>query len=441
MKSIGFIVCVFLLLGCSSDTDDAPKEPNPQIAFSKTFGGSLNDSAQSVITTSDGGYIVLGFTQSMDGDITDKNSTVFDFWLLRFNANDELNWTKTLGGSNNDKGYKIIQTLDNNFVIVGSASSSDGDVSENEGSNDIWIAKLDNTGNILWEKSHGFIGNDQGFSVTQTSDDGYFIGGVLDVTASNGEGNDRSANRHAGGDYWGIKLNANGDKVWRRYFGGTFTDTTYDVIETDDNGFLLIGSSDSNDVDISNNKGEYDFWIVKINNQGDLAWEKSFGGSQIDEGRSVVKAADGNYLIIGDSRSNDQDVSNSKGAADFWLIKIDDSGTIIWEKSYGGTNFDAARHITSTLDNGFILSGSSRSQDGDVTENKGQNDFWMLKIDSSGNILWQQSVGGSEIDVAYSAVETNSDSFIVVGESSSSDGDIDENKGFTDILITKIIVQ
>lgn len=437
MKKVLCIISIVLFIGCS-DSDDSPKELSPQILFTKTFGGNLNESAQSICTTSDGGYIVLGYTQSMDGDITDKNTTVFDFYLLKFASNDELQWTKTLGGSANDKGYKIIQTLDNNFTVAGFTSSSDGDISENFGSNDIWVAKLDNSGNVLWEKSHGFEGNDQGFSLIQTSNGGYFIGGVLDVSASNGEGNDRSASRHAGGDYWGIQLDSDGEKIWRRYFGGSFTDTTYDVIETDDNGFLLIGSSDSEDVDISGNKGEYDFWIVRLNNDGELLWEKSYGGAQIDEARSAIKTSDGNYVILGDSRSTDQDVSNSNGAADFWLIKISDNGDMIWEKSYGGSSFDAGRHVSASSDNGFILVGSSRSLDGNLTENKGQNDMWLVKIDQIGNLQWQKSVGGSAIDIAYSAVEIDSETILIAGETNSTDGDILENKGFTDVIIAKI---
>lgn len=166
--------------------------------------------------------------------------------------------------------------------------------------------------------------------------------------------------------------------------------------------------------------------------------KKSYGGTQIDQARSIIESDDGNFLIVGDSRSNDVNVSNSKGAADMWLIKIDNNGNILWEKSYGGTSFDVARQITATIDNGYLLVGSSRSQDGDVSINQGQNDFWIVKIDNSGNIKWQKTVGGSGIDFAYSVVEMNDERIIMVGESNSSDGDVSENKGFTDLLITKI---
>lgn len=424
---------------CSKSDDNIPNEPTPQIQFITTFGGSLNDVANDVIKTNDGGYLIAGFTQSSNGDISDKNSEDFDFWLLKFESNDQLRWSKTYGGYNTEKAFKIINTNDGGYAVVGFTESTDGDVSENNGLSDIWVLKLDAFGNILWEKSHGFSGIDQGLSIIQTSDNGFIITGVLDVSASGGNGNDKTFHKnHAGGDYWALKLDVNGGKIWRRYFGGTFTDTAYDVIETSDNGFLLVGSSDSMDVDVSNNKGEYDYWVVKIDSNGTMVWEKSYGGSQIDEAKSIVKTTDGNYLILGDSRSNDHDVSNSKGAADIWLIKISETGKLLWKKSYGGSSFDTGRHITSTVDGGFLLVGSSRSEDGDVVNNQGQNDAWIIKIDETGAMEWQKTVGGSEIDFMYGITELNDKSIIAVGESNSSNGDVLENKGFSDVLVVKI---
>ncbi|TCK67970.1 hypothetical protein DFQ05_1754 [Winogradskyella wandonensis] len=404
-----------------------------------TFGGSLNDSAQSVVATSDGGYAILGFTQSNDGDITDKQDSSFDYWVLKFNAQDTLEWQKTYGGSEDDRGRKIIQTQDGGFAILGTSQSNDGDVSGNNGAQDYWISKLDSQGNISWQKSFGFQGNDSGISLIQTSDLGYLMTGVLDVTASGGQGNtSRSTFRHAGGDYWAVKINETGDLQWSRYFGGNFTDTAEGVAETDDGGFIIAGGSDSEDTDISNNKGTYDFWIVKINANGDLIWEKSFGGNEIDEARAIVKATDGNFVIVGDTRSSDGDVSGNNGAADLWLIKISSEGNLIWEKTLGGTSFDVARDISITRDNSFLLAGSSRSSDGDVSENKGQNDAWALKVNANGDLLWEVSVGGSNIDFAYGVTELNDQSVITVGDTSSNEGDIEENKGFTDLLIFKI---
>ncbi|WP_243473536.1 hypothetical protein [Winogradskyella sp. MH6] len=429
---------VLLLLSCSSD-DASTSNNDDQVTFVKTYGGSKNDSAQSVTATTDGGYIILGYTQSNGNDITDKQDESFDYWVLKFDATDQLQWQKTYGGSLDDRGSDIIQTSDGGYAILGYSFSNDGDATENAGLQDYWLVKLDANGNISWEKSFGYQGADSGITMTETNDQGFLVTGILDVTASGGEGNSsRNANRHAGGDYWALKLDISGNLEWSHYFGGNFTDTPYGVVQTNDNGYIVVGSSDSEDTDISSNIGTYDFWVIKISESGDLVWEKSFGGSQIDEARAIVKTNDGNYIIAGDTRSSDNDVSQNKGAADLWFIKISPSGNLIWERTIGGSSFDVARAIKKSQNNGFLLSGSSRSSDMDVSENKGQNDAWVLKTDNNGNLLWETTVGGSNIDFSYDVVELINGSVIAVGDTASSDGDIIENKGFTDLLIIKI---
>ena len=261
---------------------------------------------------------------------------------------------------------------------------------------------------------------------------------MFQLLAGKGIAKTTLAKRHAGGDYWVIKLNASGNKQWSKYFGGTFTDTPYDAIQTEDNGYIIVGSSDSNDVDIKNNKGSYDFWVIKISEIGTLLWEKSFGGSEVDEARAITKSTDGNYVIIGDTRSRDLDVLENNGAADLWIIKISPSGSLIWEKTFGGSSFDSGRSISNTQDGGFIISGSSRSSDGDLTSNQGQNDAWVLKTNNQADLEWQKTIGGSDIDFAYDVVELDNGTIIAVGESGSSSADILENKGFTDMLIFKI---
>lgn len=440
-KVVPYLSCVlslFLILNCSND-DSSPTNRDGQIAFVKTLGGSKNDSGQSVVATSDGGYAILGYSQSNDGDITDKQDENFDYWVLKFDAQDNLQWQKTYGGTSDDRGSDITQTLDGGFAILGHSRSNDGDVTNNEGLQDYWLVKLDVNGNISWEKSFGYQGADSGISVIQTNDQGYLVSGILDVTASGGEGNtSRNSSRHAGGDYWALKLNSSGDIEWSRYFGGNFTDTPYGIAQTNDNGFILVGSSDSDDTDISNNIGDYDFWVIRISSTGDLVWEKSFGGNQIDEARAIVASDDGNFIIAGDTRSSDNNVTANKGAADLWLIKISPSGELLWERNYGGSSFDVSRAIVKSQNSGFILSGSSRSNDFDVDENNGQNDAWVIKVDDNANLDWETTIGGTNIDFSYSVAELNDGSIIAVGDSTSNDGDILENKGFTDMLIIKI---
>ncbi|QXP72883.1 hypothetical protein H0I31_04060 [Tenacibaculum sp. AHE15PA] len=432
-----FFILLIVMYGCSNDTSIQLPIKTAQVDFVKTYGGTKNESGRSVVETSDGGYIVLGFTQSIDGDIiTTKTTVQYDYWLLKFDANDELQWQKTYGGSNDEKAYKIIQTNDNGFAVIGYSKSDDGDLNSNQGFEDVWILKLNASGNILWKTSTGFSGTDQGFSLIQTSDNGYFIASILDVTASGGLGNVKTAAKHAGGDYWGIKLDTNGTIEWRKYFGGTNTDTCYDITETSD-GYLMVGSSDSDDVDITNNKGGYDFWVVKTDKAGTLLWEKSFGGDEIDEARAITTTDDGNFIIIGDTRSANKDVTQNNGGADLWAIKITSDGDLIWQKNYGGTSFDVGRSIRKTIDGGFLISGSSRSADNGFT-NKGQNDALILKIDANGNQQWQKTIGGTEIDFCYDAIELTNGNIIAVGESSSNNQDIATNKGFSDLLIIKL---
>ena len=200
--------------GCDSTDEEQPTPAeNPlEIQQTLTFGGTKNESGQSVVSTSDGGYAVLGYTQSMDEDISNKSDTSYDYWLLKFDATGQEQWQKVYGGSNDDRGEDILTTNDGGFAIVGSSKSNDNDVTSNAGSNYFWLAKLNASGEIQWEKSLGYAGSDSAFSVIQTQDNGYLISGVLDVSASNGAGNNRAnMKRHAGGDYWVIKLNPLGE--------------------------------------------------------------------------------------------------------------------------------------------------------------------------------------------------------------------------------------
>ncbi len=444
MQNIKYFYFAYLcvLLSCESDNVVATNITNQNAEIEKIFtlGGTKNESGQSVVNTPDGGYAVLGYTQSMDLDVFNKTNISYDYWLIKFDEFGNQEWQKVYGGSDDDRGREIIVTNDGGYAIIGSSKSQDGDVSSNSGFNDFWVLKISNSGNLIWEKSFGYSGSDNGFSIIQTHDNGYLISGVIDVTSSDGQGNNRlSLNRHAGGDYWVIKINSAGILQWSRYFGGTFTDTSYALSETQTGNFIIVGSSDSDDIDINNNKGTYDFWVLKISSSGDLIWEKSFGGSEIDEARDITITENGDFLIVGDSRSVDTDVLYNNGAADIWIIKINSDGELIWERTYGGTSFDGVQSIQKTLNNDYIVAGNSRSSDVNLENNNGQNDAWFFKIDSQGVLKWQNSVGGSDIDLLMDIVELENGTIIAVGKSNSNDLDIAENKGFSDLLIIEAI--
>ena len=442
MKKYSLILVYLFLCNCSKTDVTIIQEEEiintGSLDFAKTFGGSKNEVFYSIDKTIDGGYVIAGYTQSVDGDIITKTAASFDFWIQKFSADNTLEWQKTFGGSEDDSAASIIQTKDGGFAVLGYSKSSDTDVSVNAGSKDFWLIKLSNSGNLLWEKTFGFSGADYGTTLLEAKDGGFLITGVLDVSGSNGEGNSKSrATKHTGGDYWAIKTDGSGNLQWRKFFGGSLSELPLGVVETRNNNFIIVGSSDSDDFNIENNKGSYDFWMIKIASTGALLLEKSFGGSAIDEARAIAATNDGNFIVVGDTRSSDVDVSLNNGAADIWILKISAEGDLIWEKTIGGSSFDVARAIYKTQDNGFLIAGSSRSLDNGF-ENKGQNDALILKIDENGNLLWQKTAGGSEIDFLYDVVELNNKLIIAVGESSSSDQDILENKGFTDALVIQI---
>ncbi|MCB0466430.1 MAG: hypothetical protein KDC78_12275, partial [Aequorivita sp.] len=283
-----------LLIGISCGKDDGTNnigsEINGEIELVKTYGGSGIDEAVSVVEAFDDNYMVFGSTRSTDGDITDKTGNDSDFWLLKISKTGEVIWSKTYGGSNDEEAARITKTNDGGYLLSGYTASNDGDVSNNAGFHDYWIVKIDASGTIMWEENFGFSGSDQAYNAFQTSDGGYFITGFFDVSASGGAGNDlQKGVAHGVGEFWGIKLDATGTKQWRRYFGGTNNDRSYDALETNDGGFLMTGTSESIDFDKTDPKGSYDYWAVRLTANGDLLWTKSFGGEEIDNSYASIK--------------------------------------------------------------------------------------------------------------------------------------------------------
>lgn len=423
-----------------NEEDENPVELSLNIDFAKNLGGSNLDDGAAVVQATDGGFVIVGSTKSTDGDIIDKTANDTDVWIVKTDTQGATQWSRTYGGSGDDEGTGIKKTNDGGYVISAVTRSTDGDImSGNAGFNDMWIFKISSSGSLLWEKTYGYAGNEVAYNVITTSDGGYLLLGVLDVTASNGEGNvGRSSNNHAGGDYWVLKLDSEGERIWSRYYGGTFTDTAYDAVETSSGGFIITGTSDSQDVDINSNIGEYDYWILNINANGDFIWKKNFGGSEIDLVYAMTKTLDGNYLLVGDTRSSDVNVQNLNGNADVWAVKFNESGSILWTKNYGGTQFESARDVVALADGSFAIVSSSRSNDVNLTNNYGVNDAWLLLIDKDGEILGQKNLGGSDLDFGEGITQTTDGSLIITGSTESADGDFTSNKGNKDLLLIKI---
>jgi hypothetical protein len=442
---------LFLLISCSDEKNSSQQyEIKGELVWNKSFGGSQEEKINSVVSTSDGGILVLGYTKSNDGDVT-KTNDLIDIWLSKYDSNGTLLWNKTIGGSMDDFGYSIIASNDGNYVIAGYSGSSDGDVPSNLGMHDFYITKITGNGDIIWKKSYGFNSHDHAHKVIQTSDGGYFVVGFADYsgidgsggTGNNGEGHSmgksNAAPLHGVGEYLGIKLDSNGNFLWYRYFGGTNNDRINDVVESNDGGLILVGYSESDNFDVTDNKGSYDYWIIKLHGNGDLHWKKSYGGSDIDQAFGIAKTGNNSYIIVGRSNSIDGDITSPLGNFDSWVIHIDDEGNLLWQKSIGGSDYDSANAIKKTKNGNFVVVGNSRSSSTSLI-NKGENDFWAFEIDKNPNtsVKWQKSFGGSNIDIATDFLQTQTNELIIVGETQSNDFDIPLNKGSNDLFMVKI---
>ncbi|WP_289645359.1 hypothetical protein [Maribacter aestuarii] len=446
MRKVLLPLVAILIFSCAKEDTPIPFEASEsnfvgEVDWVKNFGGSGEETAQAVVATSDGGYAILGFTNSVDGDVTDKDLEVNDYWLLKLDADGNLQWNKTYGGSKDDRGQSLVQTSDGGYALTGYAMSDDGDGSLNNGFHDNWILKLDAFGNMEWEKSFGFSGHDHSYDILQTQDGGFFFTGFLDITSARADGNTEKGNTftsHGVGEFWGTKINETGDLQWRGYFGGTNNDRSHAVVQSDDGGFVMVGFTESSDYDISNSQGSYDYWMVKVDDNGNLLWERSFGGSGIEISFDIENTNDGGYIVAGNTFSNDGDISQNQGESDFWLIKVNDAGSLIWEETYGGTQFDAAQAVVQSSDGGFLVVGNSKSSDLDANFNSGENDIWVIKTDAQGNLVWQKSFGGTGIDFGFDVVENSQGNILVVGESSSTDFPSITSKGKSDLIVLKI---
>jgi len=406
----------------------------PSIVWQKSLGGSNDDGANSIQQTSDGGFIVVGATESNDGNVSGHHA-YWDFWVVKLNSSGNIIWQKCLGGGDDDWARSIQKTSDGGFIVAGITWSNDGDVNGNHGWYDFWVVRLNSSGNIVWQKCLGGSDNEEAHSIQQTSDGGFIVAG-----RSYSNDGDVSGN-HGLEDFWVVKLNYSGSIVWQKCLGGSGDDAAISIQQTSDGGFILAGWTDSNDGDVSGSHGDYDYWVVKLNSSGNIVWQKCLGGSGDDAAISVQQTSDGGFIVAGWAESNDGDVSGNHGDYDYWVVKLNSSGNIVWQKCLGGSNEDKAFSIQQTSDGGFIVVGATESNDGDVSGHHGSDsttDYWVVKLNSSGNIIWQKCLGGSSDDAAFSIQQTSDGGFIVAGWTASNDGDASGNHGNRDFWVVKL---
>jgi len=367
---------------CDYQDNQCPGDPgyglvDETCSWARTFGGSNNDVAESIQQTSDGGYIVAGGTRSFGAGGT-------DFLVIKLDNSGNQIWAKTFGGSNDDSVGFIQQTQDEGYIITGFTKSLGA------GGQDCWVLKLDTNGNLVWDKLFGGAGNDSGYQVQQTQDGGYFIAG-------------RNGSYGAGGyDFWALKLDANGNLLWEKVYGGTGNEWARSGQETNDGGYILVGPTNSFGVGS-------DAWVLKLDSAGNKVWAKNYGEDGVDSPFYIQQTQDNGYIMTGYT------TSFGAGGKDVWVLKLDSNGNILCEKTFGGQNDDWGKTIIQTLDEEYVVSA--------VTDSfgNGEYDLWIIKLDNVGNKIWEKTYGGSFNDVVggKSIKQTLDEGYIIAGGTNS----------------------
>ena len=381
------ILCLGLTLGMTC---------KKTITFRVTLDSTGTSFGMSVAETSDSGYIACGSTAPSD--------SVYDaVWLVKTDRLGKKTWERTFGVQSSSEGRSVQQTFDGGYIIGGSTLVG-------HDSTDVWLIKTDSQGNEVWDKKFGKTDCNVGNSAQQASDGGYVIAGYY--TRHDGPGNR---------DAWLVKTDSSGNEVWDKAFGGPGTDVGNPVQETEghsvqqtsDGGYIIAGST------VPPGEGSDDVFLVKTDASGNKAWDKAFGGPNIDMGSSVQQTSDGGYIVAGLT------CSYGGGDEDAWLIKTDASGLKVWDRKFSGTADDAFASVRQTSDGGFIAVGCTGSS------GSGGRDIWLVKTDRSGNKVWDRTFGGIHDDWGSSVRQTSDGGYVVLGATNSDD----ESRG--DVVLIK----
>jgi hypothetical protein len=350
--------------------------------FAKTIGSLLvySDRAYSIIQSSDGGYVVAGYTGGGFG------AGGYDFYVVKLDSSGNVQWTKTIGGSYDDGANSIIQSSDGGYVVAGWTESFGAGYYP-----DIYVVKLDSSGNVIWSKTIGGSYEDYAYSIIQSSDGGYVAVGY---TGSFG----------AGGDIYVVKLDSLGNVQWTKTIGGSFADVAQSIIRSSDGGYVVVGRTNSFGA------GGWDIYVVKIDGSGNVQWTKTIGGSYDDGANSIIQSSDGGYVVAG--------WTESFGAGyypDIYVVKLDSSGNVLWTKTIGGSGLDYAWSIIRSSDGGYVVAGHTSSFGASYY------DIYVVKLDSSGNVIWSKTIGGTNEDNrAFSITQSSDGGYVVAGFTTSS---------------------
>jgi len=364
--------------------------------------------------------------------------------LSFFTYSQDILWEKSYGGIHADYLFDAQPTADYGFILAGSSLSNKtgNKTDDNHGDLDYWIWKMNEKGDLEWQKSIGGNGFDLLQSVKNTKDGGFILAG----TSSSESGFQKGEACKGITDFWVIKLDAAGTEQWQRTIGGSGSDELLCAFQTKDGGYILGGSSGSNPPVISKpdgkstpttkadlynksekSRGNMDYWVVKVNKEGVIEWQKTYGGKYADLLRSMEQTTDNGYILAGYSTSSisgDKTDAN-KGEGDYWIIKINDTGEIQWQNSYGADGDDQPYVIHQTNDGGYILGGNSNSKNSLTTQGgivSNGTDFWVLKLNTDGGIVWSKTYDFGKTDILTSLVENNDKTYLIGGHSKTESG-------------------
>ena len=407
MKATFFAIYIFINLKLSAQL--------PDLIWNMSYGGTAYDRGSSVVPLGNN-FVVLGNSNSIDGDL-EFNEGFDDFFLVKINSSNELVFSKTYGGSNIENGNCITKAYGGGLTLGGSSYSNDGVIPGNYGSMDAILLKTDSLGNLDWIHHFGGSDADEINSVIKTPDSGYIFTGRSFST-------DFDITDHLGtSEYSDVivgKTDSLGNLMWLKSYGSSFSDGASEIIRTKDSCYIICGYR---------NFDFADYYILKITSDGTIVWEKTYGGSEFDQANSIYELNSGNIIVCGEANSNDEDITSAHGGSDNWVIYLNPEGELIWQRAYGGSIADIGYKIFECSDLSILIAGSSTTPDnGDIIGHHGappNGDYWVLKIDNTGVIKWSNCYGGDNSEYGYGAAELMDSSYVVVGFSWSNDGDVD----------------
>jgi hypothetical protein len=358
----------------------------PDPLWTNTYGGTAEDEAFSIQCTSDGGYVIAGYTCSFGSG--------YQAYLVKIDANGNQSWESALGGSHSEYAFDVRQTTDGGYIVVGSTDSY------GTGDYDVYLIKTNPLGNLVWQRTFGGTGEDDGYSVRQTIDGGYIIAGR---TESFGAG---------GSDVLLIRTDANGNMLWQHTFGGTSRDESNWVEQTSDGGYILCGSTASYGI------GTSDVYLIKTDANGNLTWQQTYGGVRDEYGYCVQPTSEGGYVISGAT-------IHPPNISKVYVVKTDDTGNLTWEQSFGRSGLDYGAGIRQTMDGGYAIVGRADAV----------GPLWhpfasLYKTDTQGNLVWQQNYGGYFANYGYSMQFTPDGGYIIAGSAFAFEG-------FSDVYVVR----